>query len=391
MSKGSRTIKHVTSKYDFSLILLVLFLCFFGLVMVFSTSYYNADHYYHEDELYFKKQLEFIIIGFVIMILISQIDYHIWAKKIKNKISLTWLFYIVATVLQYAILFVGSSSNGSARWIDLGGGIRFQPSEITKIMIVVSGAAIIKKMRNSVEKIPGLLVCMVLLGIPLVPVMLQNLSSAIIIAAMYCGMSFVVSRNKKIFLIVILIGGILLFAMINLKGYRGDRISGWQDVEAEGGSQILQGLYAIASGGMFGKGLGNSTMKQATISEVHTDMIFSVICEELGIIGGIMLIALFLVLLWKIFSIAQHAPDIYGSLVATAVFIHIAIQTWIHIAVVTASMPATGATLPFVSYGGSSLMMMMAEMGFVLSVSKYTYAETAEQQAAMEEGGIGDE
>ena len=377
MDKKKYTIKKVISQYDFSLVLLVLFLCIFGLIMIYSTSYYNADHYYSEDDLYFKRQLMFVGIGFVGMIGISIHDYHFLIKNFLKKINVAWILYFLSLGLQIFIIFAGYSSGGSSRWVDFGV-TNFQPSELTKVVAVVSGAFIVSSRKKRLDSFWGFVTTFGWMLPHIILIAFQNLSSAVIVAAMVVSMCFVVSKKKKYYALVFILAvglGVLFIAKF---GYRMERIDKWINVEDQSGSQILQALFAIASGGLFGKGLGNGIMKKGYISEVHTDMIFSIICEELGIIGGIMLIALFLILLWKIFRIAINAPDIYGGLIATGVFVHIAIQTWIHIAVVTSTMPPTGATLPFVSYGGSSLVMMMGEMGLVLSVSKHTYTEKEE-------------
>ena len=208
----------------------------------------------------------------------------------------------------------------------------------------------------------------------------QNLSSAIILAGIVTVIIFCVSMDKKYIAVVFLMmaGAVALF--IALKAYRSERIMHFLYPESmDPGDQILQGLYAIASGGLFGKGLGNSVQKLGNIPEVHTDMIFTIICEELGIIGGIALIGLFLLLLWRIFKIALNAPDIYGALIATGVLAQLSVQIIMNIAVVTNSIPATGVPLPFVSYGGSSLVIMLAEIGIVLNVSKRT-RDTIEEE-----------
>lgn len=379
MERAGKKVKKVLSNYDFSLILLVLFLCIFGLIMIYSTSYYNADHYYNEENLYFKRQLQFIGAGLVIMILVSMFDYHLLVKNFFKKINLAWVLYIVSLLLQIFIIFAGYSSNGSSRWVNLGIS-NFQPSEFTKVVAVISGAFIVSSRKKRLDSFLGFITTFVWMIPHIGLIALQNLSSAIIVAGIFVSMCFVVSKKKLYYGIVVILAVAAVVGFIALKGYRAGRISQWLNVEEQSGSQILQGLYAIASGGLFGKGLGNGIMKKGQISEVHTDMIFSIICEELGIIGGIMLIALFLILLWKIFKIARNAPDIYGGLMATGVLVHIAVQSWIHVAVVTSLIPPTGAVLPFVSYGGSSLIMMMAEMGLVLSVSKYTYTEKEESE-----------
>lgn len=199
---------------------------------------------------------------------------------------------------------------------------------------------------------------------------IENFSTALIIGIIMVGISFVASRKKAYFFYIgaLLIGGGV--AMILIEPYRIQRLQVWLNVETHPkGYQILQGLYAIASGGVFGKGLGQSMQKLGFIPESHNDMIFSVICEELGLFGAIALILLFLLMIWRLFFIAVNAPDLYGGLLATGVLAHIASQVLINIAVVTNSIPSTGIPLPFISYGGTSIMVILMEMGIVLSVS----------------------
>ncbi len=369
-----KIIKNVASQYDFSLVLLIILMCVFGLIMIFSTSYYNANYFYQNGGMFFKQQLVYAIVGLFLMLLISTIDYHCYGVKIKNKPVLMIAGYIFITLLQYAVMILGNATNGSSRWFEIGSA-KIQPSEFAKVMVIVIGSYALSTCKKMTENIPGYVLMIAALGFMVAPIAKQNLSTAIIVVGVFMAMVFVVTDKKRYTVIACIVGALIAYILIFKVGYRANRVEGWQNIEDQKGSQILQGLYAIASGGLFGKGLGNGTLKKGYIQEVHTDMIFSVICEELGIIGGIMVIALFLLLLWKIYRIAMNAQDLQGSLIASGVFVHIAVQTWIHIAVVTNTMPATGATLPFISYGGSSLIVMMVEMGLVLSVSKYTYYE----------------
>ena len=187
---------------------------------------------------------------------------------------------------------------------------------------------------------------------------------------MMVAICFVATRNKKYYIVIALalVAAAILF--IVLFPYRLERINIWRDIENHPkGYQILQGLYAIASGGLFGKGLGQGVQKLGYIPEAHNDMIFSTICEELGLVGAFAVLFLFVLLLWRIFIIAINAPDLFGSLIATGVMAHIAVQVLINVAVVTNTIPSTGIPLPFISYGGSSLLVLMMEMGIVLSVS----------------------
>ncbi len=373
-----KKIRHVNSNYDITLVLLVLFLGVFGLVMIYSTSSYNAARYYNDARLYFNRQGMFLIIGFFLMIVVSMVDYRIYIKPLPLiKIRPIWLLYILCLGMQTYVLVNGYAAGGSMRWIQIPGIGQFQPSEITKICFILFVAFLAQSMPRRLDRATGFIAIAIYMIPLLALVALQNLSTAIILAGIMTVLCFVVSRKKGYFIIagIAMVAGAALF--VALEGYRGERITNWLHPEnLESGSQILQGLYAIASGGLWGKGLGESIQKLGYIPEVHTDMIFTVICEELGIFGAIAVIALFLMLIWRLFLIATYASDLFGGLIATGVMMHIALQVMINIAVVTASIPATGIPLPFISYGGSSLTVLMVEMGIALSVSKYTNRDT---------------
>ena len=390
--KQQSRVKQVLSHYDAILGILVLFICVFGLIMIYSASSYRAEYYYGDSKLYFRRQGLFIVIGVFVMIAVSLVDYRVYLKKIKFiKIRpITILALICFTLHAYALLN-GHESGGSKRWIELGGGINLQPSELSKVCFVLLAAFLAGKRKrflntgNFFKNLFGF-VLLFLFFVPILGIVAyQNLSSAIILAGIVTIIFFCVSMDKKYFIVIaaLMIGAVVL--LIALKGYRSERIMHFLYPESmDPGDQILQGLYAIASGGLFGKGLGNSVQKLGNIPEVHTDMIFTIICEELGIIGGIALIGLFLLLLWRIFKIALNAPDIYGALIATGVLAQLSIQMIMNVAVVTNSIPATGVPLPFVSYGGSSLLIMMAEIGIVLNVSKRTRDDIEDEDFAEE-------
>ena len=376
-------IKRVLSHYDAILAILVLFICVFGLIMIYSASSYRAEYYYHDSKLYFRRQGLFLIGGTVLMILVSMISYKVYFKRVKIfkfRIPLVLFLGVICLGLHIYAMFNGHEAGGSSRWIQLGGsGVNLQPSELSKVFFVLGGTFIVAKLKRLIntgriiQNFLGFVIIFLVFCPILGIVAYQNLSSAIILTGIIACLIFCASMDKRYLIPVV----ILLVAggwwMIASKGYRSERIMHFIYPESmDPGDQILQGLYAIASGGLFGKGIGNSVQKLGNIPEVHTDMIFTIICEELGIIGGIALIGLFLLLLWRIFKIALNAPDLAGSLIATGVFAQIALQVMMNIAVVTNSMPATGVPLPFVSYGGSSLLILMAEMGVVLNVSKKT-------------------
>lgn len=374
-NEGTALRKSVRSNYDIVLVMLVVLLSIFGLVMIYSTSSYNAARYYNDPKLYFNNQGLYLMIGLAAMIVISMIDYRIYIRPIGWLFGIrpVWLLYILCLGMQIYVLFAGYEAGGSSRWIQIPGIGQFQPSEITKICFVIFTSYLVSKIPGQMRYFRGFFAVAVYMLPLLVPVAIQNLSTAIIMACIMTAICFVASPKKGYYLVVLALLVVFGAFFIMNSGYRSERIENWRHPEnLDNGSQILQGMYAIASGGLWGKGLGESSQKLGYIPEVHTDMIFTVICEELGIFGAIMLIAVFLMLLWRLLLIAINAPDMYGGLLATGVLIQIALQGLLNIAVVTNTIPATGIPFPFISYGGSSLMVLMAETGVALSVSKYT-------------------
>lgn len=369
MEQGKR--RKTRNYYDYSLLFLIIFLVCFGLVMIYSTSSYNAAKYYNDSTKFLRRQMLFAMAGIPLMIIVSKIDYRFYIKKLPIiRIRPIILLFLLCIALQSVVLIFGEVTGGSQRWISLGGLGKFQPSELTKICVVLFTAYIVQLAPRRLDNFMGFIRVVAFVGPLLALVVVENFSTALIIAAIMVSICFVASRKKGYFIVAgilfIIVGSILVFGV----SYRGERIEVWRNVETHPkGYQVLQGLYAIASGGLFGKGLGNSMQKLGFIPEAHNDMIFSVICEELGMFGAIAVIMLFLLLIWRLFTIAINAPDLYGGLIATGVLTHIAVQVLINIAVVTNSIPATGIPLPFISYGGSSLVVLLIEMGLVLSVS----------------------
>jgi len=350
--------------FDYTLLFIIIFLVGFGLVMLYSTSSYSAATKFGDSAFYLKKQLFAASVGMGAMIFMSIVDYHLWMKLYKP-------IYLGALALCTYVLFMGKELNGSARWIDLGF-ISFQPSELAKIALIIVMAAVINKMPNQMNKLSVIFKVLLFFTFPLVGLVgTANLSTAVIILGIGMTMTFVSSGKYKPFVIMIVAGVAVVALFIVSAGYRAERIQVWfHPEEYEKGYQTMQGLYAIGAGGLFGKGLGESMQKLGYLPEAQNDMIFSIICEELGLFGAICVILLYLLLLWRFMIIASNAKDLYGSLLATGVMTHIALQVVLNIAVVTNTIPNTGITLPFISYGGTSLMILLAEMGLVLNVSR---------------------
>lgn len=354
--------------YDYSLLFLIIFLVGFGLIMIYSTSSYNAMKYYNDPMLYFRKQGIYALIGIPLMIVVSKIDYRLYIKRIAF-VKPVWLLYLFCIGLQVIVLFVGDAKNGSQRWIQLGG-FSFQPSELSKICVLLFVAYVVQLAPSSLDHFWGFLRVVIYTSILIGLVVIENFSTALVLLAIMVMICFVASKKKLYFVLsgiaFLLIGLVFIFGV----SYRGERIDIWLNIETHPkGYQILQGLYAIASGGLFGTGLGNSMQKLGYIPEAHNDMIFSVICEELGLFGAIAILLLYMLVLWRLFTIAVNSVDLFGGLIAVGVMTHIAVQVIINVAVVTNSIPSTGIPLPFISYGGSSLMVLLMEMGIVLSVS----------------------
>ena len=367
--------------FDYSLLLVVLFLLGFGLVMIYSASFYGAStsKSFNNDAAYFlKKQAFASMLGIIAMIVVTFIPYHFWEK-------FAVLGYFGSAVLIALVLTpLGIEANGAKRWLNLG--ISVQPAEIAKLAMILFLASMICKMGKAIRTPKGF---WLVAGVPLpICVMVwkitDNLSSAIIIFGIAFLMLFVASPEYKKFFVIG--GGVIAFAasvVIGLTmmdttklqemGFRSARILAWlspEDYAAGKAFQTLQSLYAIGSGGLFGKGIGQSMQKLGYLPEVQNDMIFALICEELGIFGGICVIMLFVLLIWRCMIIASNATDLFGALLVVGVLGHIAIQVILNIAVVTNTIPNTGISLPFISYGGSSVVFLLAEIGLVLSVGR---------------------
>lgn len=365
-----RTASAEKTGIDYSLLVVVAFLIGFGLVMLYSSSYYTASIKFDDPAWYLKKQIIATALSVVALVFFTVIDYRVWKRY-------TWLIYIVSCVLVIAVLTpLGMEANGARRWLDFGV-MTVQPAEIAKIAVILLMAAILSA---NIKRINGLVPMLVVFIIALVPTAMvflitDNFSSAVIIAAIGVIMLIVACKRNKGF-IALMIGLLVVAvaALMLLGGFRATRILVWLDPEqyaSEGGFQVLQGLYAIGSGGLFGKGLGQSVQKLGFVPEAQNDMIFTIICEELGLFGGIAVLILFAFMIWRFMVIANNTDDLFGALVVVGVMAHIAVQVILNVAVVTKTVPNTGITLPFISYGGSSVMFLMSEIGLVLSVSKH--------------------
>ena len=366
--------------FDYDLLLVVIFLMGFGLVMLYSTSAYEAQVDMGDDLYYFARQALSGGLGFLVMIFVSRLDYHVYgAFAVEIYVIAMGLMALVQTPL-------GKTVNGARRWIRLPGNLTLQPAEVTKIAVILFIAYELCRLGRMAYTGAGMLRVFAFGAIASGGVLFltDNLSTAIIVLAITCILIFVSHPKMKIFVVamsvcaVIAAVGIAVLSnmaasMDGSSSFRLRRIISWLNPEAtadSGSYQVMQGLYAIGSGGFFGKGLGNSTQKLGVIPEAQNDMILVVICEELGVFGALLILILFGVLLYRLMFIAQNAPDLYGSLIATGIFAHIALQVVFNIAVVTGLLPTTGITLPFISYGGTAVIFLLAEMGVALGISR---------------------
>lgn len=351
--------------YDDTLLVTVLVLVIAGLVLLTSISAYNGNVKFHDSFYYLKKQGFATGLGLVGMAVISRIDYHRW-------IPLAVPGYLLSILLGVAVLLFGEEYNGSKRWLSLGP-VSFQPSEFAKVAVIVFLSWLIEKNIKKMGKFKSIVLTMLTI-LPIVGLVgASNLSTAIIILGIGAVMIFTASPKYLQFFWMIAGGAGFMTLFLALESYRLERIAIWRNPEKyEKGYQTLQGLYAIGSGGLFGRGLGNSVQKLGFLPEAQNDMIFSIICEELGLVGAGILIGVFLILIWRFFVIAAKAEDLTGALIATGAMAHMMIQIILNIAVVTNSIPNTGITLPFISYGGTSVVFLLLEMGLVLSVSGYS-------------------
>ena len=369
--------KNQESFSDYTLLFIVLFLLAFGLVMLYSTSAYDANLTYNDSAYLFRKQIFSTLAGLVVLFIVSHLPYHIWER-------FAVLGYGVSVALVLLIIPFGIEANGAKRWLRVFG-ISLQPAEVAKLAMILFLAYLICKMGRNIRTMKGFLV---VLGAAapisgLIYVITRNLSSAIIIMGIAVVMLFVACPDYKRFIILGLIGiaGVagIVFLIVKMSeggsvgSFRGERILAWLDPEAYAsgkGFQTLQALYAIGSGGILGKGLGQSMQKLGFLPEAQNDMIFSIICEELGLFGAIAVLMMFILLIWRCMIIANNAPDLLGALLVVGVMGHIAIQVILNVAVVTNTIPNTGISLPFISYGGSSVMFLLAEIGIVFSVGR---------------------
>lgn len=362
----------------------VIFLLAFGLVMIFSASSYSSSISIttkNDPAYYFKKQLLIILLSMVVLFITNLIPYKLFKK-------LGWLFYGIAVAFVLLLLTpLGKTANGATRWIQIAG-FQIQVADVTKVCMIIFLAFFISRHWKVIHSVKTLIVIWLLTAIQagLILVISSNLSSAIILMMMCFVLTMIVSHNIKPHLVVIGVGVVCFVILIVwLKGnmplesefdkypYQLLRFFAWLDPERYAGSigyQPLQSLYAIGSGGLLGKGLGNGTQKLVNIPEAQNDMIFSIICEELGLVGVIVLFLMYGYLLYQMFVVVRESRNLFGSLVVIGVMLHIIFQIIVNICVAINFFPNTGVSLPFISYGGSAILFTLIEIGLVIGIRR---------------------
>ena len=357
-------------KMDIVFLSLVLILLTVGLVMLFSASYAFSLEYYDNSYKFISRQAMFGAVGIVIMLVVSRIDYHFWRR-------FAWVVYAIALILLVMLLVFPPMLEGMdvKRWIVIGS-FNFQPSEVAKFAIILLFSSLIAANYKQMKSFGFIFFLIVLLGITCVLIVAEpHLSATVLVFCIGVVLLIVGGIPKKyIFGGIGLVGiGGVIFALSGAISYVSDRLQYWLDPwsDATGkGFQTIQSLLAIGSGGILGRGIGQSRQKYLYLPEPHNDFIFSIVCEELGLIGAMVVILLFCLLVWRGFSIAMHSSDKFGALMAIGLTFQVGLQAMLNIWVVTNTIPNTGISLPFFSYGGTSLVILLAEMGIVLSISR---------------------
>lgn len=378
-STPEKEVVRIRTGVDRMFLITVLLLVCFGSVMVFSAGYVYSGTEYGDNFYLIKRQLGFVFIGTLAMLFAMRMNYNVY--KVGARAA-----YAAAIVLLLLVIAIGSVGGGAQRWLVIPGiGISFQPSEIAKLAIVLMLAWYMSAYSEKITDygnfkksfLYGIVFPFALLGAICVLVVLEkHFSGLVIIAVIGIVVMFVGGSRFRWLALIGVAAAVVVVVLILSTGYSLDRVTSWLDPEAnylDGGWQTVNGMNAIGSGGLFGVGLGNSRLKYGYVSMPHNDFIFTIVCEELGYVGALAVIALFAILIWRGFVIAMKAPDIFSSLTVIGIISKVAIQMILNIAVVTNLIPNTGISLPFFSYGGTALLILMFEMGIVLSISKHSY------------------
>ena len=350
---------------DMPFMILTILLVGIGVIMMFSASYASAYIRESSSTYYFARQGGFALAGIALMLGISRLNYRFWYP-------MAFPIFAGTMFLMMLVPLIGTAEGGAKRWLNLG--ISFQPSEIAKLAVIMAFARLITTTKEKIKTFKGLVpfiglyLCVVVLLIPQ-----KHLSAIVIITGIVAAMLFMGGAQLRWFGLGIAGMALFLFIYLSVMDYASDRVTAWLDPWSDpqdSGFQIIQSLYAIGSGGIMGQGLGRSRQKYLYLPEEHNDYIFPVVCEELGFVGAVLIIVLFMLLILRGFWIAIHARDRFGTLLAAGITTLLALQVFLNIGVVTNFLPSTGISLPFFSYGGTALVLQLFEMGLVLSVSR---------------------
>ncbi len=362
-------------KLDITFLSLVLILLSIGLVMLFSASYAYSYTYFGNSYKFISRQAIFAVIGIALMLIISKIDYRILKK-------FSWLIYIANIGLLVTVLILPPMSDelNVKRWIAIGS-FSFQPSEIAKFAIIVIFAAWLSSNGEKIKKFRYVVWMVFLLGVVCALVVAEPHLSATVLIFVIGIVLLIVGGIQKRWIVggaALGVSALLFLVFSGIISYGSDRIKYWLDPWADpsgSGYQTIQSLLAIGSGGPWGRGIGQSRQKYLWVPEPHNDFIFSIVCEELGFIGAMIIVALFCALVWRGFTIAMRSKDKFGTLLAIGLTFQVGLQAILNILVITNTIPNTGISLPFFSYGGTALVILLAEMGVVLSISRSSSIE----------------
>ena len=387
--KGLRKKLSYLLSFDTNLVVAVIFLIVFGLIMIYSASYYTASlksSFNYDSAYLLKNQAMYSIVGIAAMLLVANIDYHKY-----RYLALPALIGSAVLILLLLVPGLAVTVNGATRWIKIPGIGQFQVAEPVKVAMIIFCAAFICKYAPKLNNLKTFIIVMiptVVIAVMILQIS-NNMSTALIVLGIGFLMAFMVCPKYWPFVIMVIVGvlgiGLVIYYTINFadteSAFRITRIQAWLDpysYESDTAYQALQALYAIGSGGLFGKGLGNSIQKLGGIPEPYNDMIFAIVCEELGVFGAGLVILMFIYLLYRLYSVAQRAEDLFGRMLAIGVFSHVALQVVLNLMVVTSLFPTTGVTLPFFSYGGTATVFLLIEIGIVLNVEKVSRRDREE-------------
>lgn len=340
-----------------------------GLIMIYSSSYVWAEYKYNDQFKYLKQQFLFVIIGFIVMYVVAKIDYKIYYKKANLILGICLLLLVLVLIPG-----VGSVRNGARSWFGIGS-FGIQPSEFAKLGLIIFAAKYLTKNERAYKSFKGILPLLLIVGLTFFLIMLQpDFGTGVILVMSIIALLFVAGVNMKFFLYLGGIGLIGVVILVVIAPYRMDRITSFLNPWADPlgtGFQIIQSLYAIGPGGLLGFGFLNSRQKHFYLPEPQTDFIFSIVCEEFGVVGALIVLILFFILTYSMIMLAVKQEDKFKKYIIFAIAFQIIFQTLLNLAVVVGLIPVTGVTLPFISYGGSSLLITMASIGMIFNISKY--------------------